>query len=533
MGRAGQPYAVAPARARRLAARVVAATGARVTTTAPYTGGPLADLPVSTEDDVAAAFAAARRAQPAWAATDVGQRAAVLLRLHDSVLDRRDEALDLVQWESGKARRHALEEVLDVATVARHYGRRARSYLAPQRLPGAMPVVASARLLRHPKGVVGLVSPWNYPLSMAITDLLPAVVAGNAVVLKPDTQAALSTLWGVERLVEAGLPAGVVQVVLGEGPVIGPAVTDRADYVCFTGSTRTGRDVATRAAARLVGASLELGGKNAMLVLADADVRRAARGAVRACFTGAGQSCVSIERILVDDSVHDEFVGRFVAGVRAMRLGAGRSWHIDMGSLVSRRQLDTVTRHVDDARSKGATVLAGGRARPDLGPYFYEPTVLAGVTPEMAVSADETFGPVVSVYRVNGEDDAVRRANASAYGLNASVWTRSQARGQAVAARLHAGTVNVNGGRPVGRADGPGRRPAPRRRGHLEVHRVPDGRRTAGLDDRPSAGSAGGGVGRGVDDVDARVEGSREKLRAAGIERDEERTWRRRRGTAR
>ncbi|WKK26386.1 succinic semialdehyde dehydrogenase [Streptomyces olivoreticuli] len=410
----------------------------------PFTGRKLADLPESGPEDVAAAFGRAREAQRAWAAVPVRERAAVLLRFHDLVLARQSEVLDLIQVETGKARLHAHEEVQAVAVAARHYGRKAPAYLRPKGHTGVVPTLTKVTELRQPRGVVGQISPWNYPFELSVGDALPALVAGNTVVTKPDTETALTALWARELLIEAGLPAPVWQIVLGEGPVVGPAVVAHADYVSFTGSTRTGREVAEGAAARLVGCSLELGGKNAMLVLHDADVEKAAAGAVRGCFSSAGQLCISIERLYVHESVADAFVERFVARTRAMRLGTGLAYGADMGSLVSGRQLETVTRHVEEAVAKGATVLAGGRPRPDIGPLFYEPTVLEGVEAPMAVCAEETFGPVVSVYRFRDEDEAVALANATPYGLNASVWTRDGRRGRALAARLRAGTVNVN-----------------------------------------------------------------------------------------
>ena len=412
----------------------------------PFTGEKLADLPESTPEDVRQAFEAARLAQAVWAQVPVRQRAAVLLRFHDLLLERQAEVLDLIQLETGKARLHAHEEVQAVAVAARHYGRKAPAYLKAKRHAGAMPTLTRVTELRHPRGVVGQIAPWNYPLELSVGDALPAFVTGNAVVMKPDTETCLTALWARDLLIEAGLPADVFQVVLGEGPVVGPEVVQHADYVSFTGSTRTDRQVAQGAAARLVGVSLELGGKNAMLVLADADVEKAAAGAVRACFSSAGQLCISIERLYVHESIADAFVERFAARTKAMRLGKSLAYGADMGSLVGERQLETVTRHVEEAVAKGAKLVAGGVARPDIGPYFFEPTILDGVGPEMSVCAEETFGPVVSIYRFKTEDEAIEHANSTPYGLNSSVWTKNGSRGRAVAARLRTGTVNVNEG---------------------------------------------------------------------------------------
>ncbi|MEU6209182.1 succinic semialdehyde dehydrogenase [Streptomyces sp. NPDC090085] len=450
------PVAPAPAGARTAADVVTPDLVARLTrgvigsgrtaNHTPFTGDRLAELPEATPADVAEAFERARAAQPAWAAVPVRKRAAVLLRFHDLVLARQAEILDLIQLETGKARLHAHEEVQAVAVSARHYGRKAPSYLRPKGHTGAMPTLTKVTELRQPRGVVGQIAPWNYPLELSVGDALPAFVAGNALVMKPDTETALTALWARDLLIEAGLPAEVFQIVLGEGPVVGPEVVRHADYVSFTGSTRTGREVAQGAAARLVGVSLELGGKNAMLVLHDADVEKAAAGAVRACFSSAGQLCISIERLYVHASIADAFVERFAARTRAMRLGASLSYGADMGSLVGERQLETVQRHVDEAVAKGATLVAGGTARPDIGPLFYEPTILDGVEAPMAVCGEETFGPVVSVYRFTDEEQAIAEANATAYGLNSSVWTKDARRGHSVAARLRTGTVNINEG---------------------------------------------------------------------------------------
>jgi succinate-semialdehyde dehydrogenase/glutarate-semialdehyde dehydrogenase len=439
------PRSVTAEATERLAARVSAAPDAeRESMLAPYSGAPICPLPRSSEADVVRAFEVARRAQAAWSATPIAERCDILLRFHDLLLERQREALDLIQLENGKARRDAYLEVADIALTSRYYARMAERLLSPHRRHGAFPVLTLTTEHRRPKGVVGLISPWNYPLSLGAGDTIPALLAGNAVVQKPDNQTALTALWALDLLEEAGLPAGVWQIVLGSPDTIGPPLLAHADYLMFTGSTAAGRAIAARAASRLVGCSLELGGKNAMVVLDDADIGRASEGAVRACFSSSGQLCISIERLYVAERCRDEFEERFLQRVRAMRLGGHYDYSCDMGSLTSRAQLERVEAHVEDARRGGATVLAGGRARPDLGPLFYEPTVLAGVTDPMTCHRSETFGPVVSLYSFGEVEEAIALANDSPYGLNASVWSRDGERGRAVAARLHAGTVNVN-----------------------------------------------------------------------------------------
>jgi succinate-semialdehyde dehydrogenase/glutarate-semialdehyde dehydrogenase len=461
---------ITPGQLRALAGRVE--TGGERESMAveqPFTGQPLGVVPRCTSEDVPAAVARAREAQGAWARTSFAQRRAVLHRFHDLVLSRQDEILDLVQLEAGKARRHAFEEVLDVAIVARYYGNAAEKHLKPHRRRGALPFLTAAYEYHHPLGVVGVIAPWNYPLTLSISDAVPALAAGNGVVLKPDSHTPFSALWGVDVLEEAGLPAGLMQVVTGSGAELGPAMIDEVEYVMFTGSTATGRGVAEHAGRRLIGASMELGGKNAMIVLPDADLDKTVEGAERALFSNAGQLCISIERLYVHESIAEPFTARLAERVEKMRLGTDLDYGPDMGSLISESQLETVRSHVDDAKEKGAEVLAGGRARPDIGPYFFEPTLLRRVEGGMTLFRDETFGPVVSISPFSTEDEVVARANDSDYGLNFSLWTRDTRHGRELATRLTAGTVNVNEGyaaawasvdAPMGgmRASGLGRR---------------------------------------------------------------------------
>jgi succinate-semialdehyde dehydrogenase/glutarate-semialdehyde dehydrogenase len=425
---------------------VVSTTGETVPVSSPLNGQPIAHIPQSSTGDVAEAYDRARRAQASWARTSIDDRAAMLLRLHDLVLDRQDEIIDLIVLESGKARKHAFDEPIHIALTARYYARTAHDHLDTQRKLGIVPGLTRVEVNRLPKGVVGIISPWNYPFTMALCDGLPALLAGNTVVTKPDAQTMLSALLGAQLIAEAGFPEGVWNVVAGEGRVIGPPMIERSDHISFTGSTATGKLIAKQCADRLIGASLELGGKNPMLILRDANIEKAAEGAVRASFSNAGQLCVSTERMFVADQIYDRFVERLVARTEAMTLGASMEWGVDMGSLISQSQLEIVQAHVDDAVAKGARVLAGGRARPDLGPFFFEPTILEGVSPDMSCFGDETFGPVIALYRFHDEADAVARANAGEYGLNASIYTQDGDRGRAIAREIKCGTVNINEG---------------------------------------------------------------------------------------
>lgn len=437
-------YVLEPDDVRPLVGRVVAAPGnPTATAVAPFTGAPVAAVPQTTPADLPDAARRARAAQRLWSARPVRERAALLLRVHDLLLERQSDVLDLLQVETGKARTHAYEEVADAANTARYYALRAPRLLASRGVRGLTGPFSSARVLRHPYGVVGVVTPWNYPLSLGLGDTLTALVAGNAVLLRADPQTALTLLWCAELLEDAGAPEDLVQVLVG-GPDVGMALLEHVDHAGFTGSTRSGRVFAARAGELGVPVTLELGGKNAMYVAPDVDPEAAAEGAVRACFGSAGQLCASIERIYVHEQVADAFVDAFVSRTRELRLGAGLDYRADMGSLAGPAQLARVVEHVEDAVGHGATVLVGGEQRPDLGPYFYEPTVLTDVPDTARLFREETFGPVVSLYPVASDDEAVAAMNDTEMGLVAAVWTRSTARGAALSARVRAGAVSVN-----------------------------------------------------------------------------------------
>jgi aldehyde dehydrogenase (NAD+)/succinate-semialdehyde dehydrogenase/glutarate-semialdehyde dehydrogenase len=427
-----------------LTARVVSSGGGVWKLTEVYTGEVITTLPQSSPEDIELAFERARAAQKVWSQWSVKKRLAVFKRFHALLLERNTTVVDLIQAESGKARRMAFDETCDVPMVTSHYLKRAAKLLAPVKRGGPVPIVSTSTEIRQAKGVVGIIAPWNFPFATGLSDAIPALMAGNGVVLKPDNKTALSPLYGVSLLYEAGLPEGLFQVVCGEGPDVGPTLIDNANYVMFTGSTATGRFIGQRAGQNLIGACLELGGKNPMIVLPDANLDEVVEGALFGAFGNTGQICMHIERMYVHDSIYDDFKERFVAAAKAVRLGASYDFGPEMGSLVSVDQKDRVASHVADAVEKGATVLCGGRERPDLGPAFYEPTILEGVTREMLAGSCETFGPVVGLHRYSTIDEAVALANDTDYGLNASVWGTDLKAAVAVAERIEAGNINVN-----------------------------------------------------------------------------------------
>ena len=439
-----RPASITDAFLEKLVSRVPSTSGGTWKLTEVYTGEVLVELPQSSPADIERAFHTARAAQREWASWPLARRLKVFKKAHALFLENATTTADLIQVESGKNRRMAIEESCDPPMVMSHYIKRAPKLLAPTKRGGPVPFLTTSTEIRQPKGVVGVIAPWNFPFATGLSDAVTALIAGNGIVLKPDNKTALSPLYGISMLEEAGLPKGLFQVVCGEGPDVGPTLIDNANYVMFTGSTNTGRVIGERAGRNLIGCCLELGGKNPMIVLEDADMDETVQGAVFGVFGNTGQICMHIERIYLPESRYDEFKTRFKAAAEALRVGASYDFGPEMGSLVSPDHKDRVQSHVEDAVAKGATVVTGGKARPDLGPAFFEPTILEGVTKDMLAGATETFGPVVGLYKYRTVDEAVALANDTDYGLNASVWGGDVEAAAAVGRRIQSGNVNIN-----------------------------------------------------------------------------------------
>jgi succinate-semialdehyde dehydrogenase/glutarate-semialdehyde dehydrogenase len=435
--------------AARTGAPTTDATG-HIPVTAPAVDEKIGAVPELSAADVDAAVTRTRSAAADWRATSVTERAATIETFANLVADNRRELLDLVQLETGKSRIDAFEEALEVPQSADYYAGTAPSVLATEARTSGLPLLTTAEVQYDPVGVVGVISPWNYPLTLSFTDLVPALLAGNGVVLKPDEKTPFTALRLAELLAEAGLPDGVLTVVTGDGPTVGGTLVDNVDHITFTGSSETGRTVAERAGRNLIDCSLELSGKNPFIILADAALKKTVRGAVTGAFTNAGQLCLATERIYVAEPLYDEFLDAFVAATAELSLGAPMEYATDVGSLIDGDQLARVESHVEDAVESGATVQTGGNARPDIGPYVYEPTILTDVPDDSLPACEETFGPVVTVEPVESGASAVDVATGSDYGLNASIWSSDTEQAKALAGQLNSGTVCINDSHSAG-----------------------------------------------------------------------------------
>jgi acyl-CoA reductase-like NAD-dependent aldehyde dehydrogenase len=412
----------------------------------PATGEIVATVPDMSAETVAEMAARGRAAQPEWEAYGFDGRARVLLRAQKWVMDNAGQIVSTICSETGKTFEDAeLAEIGYAGNAFGFWAKEAANYLADEKVKTSQLLVKGKKiLLRYrPLGLIGVIGPWNYPLTNSFGDCIPALAAGNAVILKPSEVTPLTSLLMAEGLRECGLPENVLQIATGRGAT-GAALIEHVDMIMFTGSTRTGTKVAETAARRLIPASLELGGKDPMLVLADADLERAANFATYYSMQNAGQTCISIERVYVEEPVYDEFVEKVSEKVRALRVGKPEGpGSVEVGAITFPPQLDIIKDHVADAVQKGARVLVGGNEAPGAG-RFFEPTVLVDVDHTMKCMTEETFGPTLPIMKVRDTDEAVRLANDSPYGLGASVFSRDTARGEAVARRLESGAANVN-----------------------------------------------------------------------------------------
>jgi acyl-CoA reductase-like NAD-dependent aldehyde dehydrogenase len=416
-----------------------------ITVRNPATLEKIAELPIASAADVRLAVERSREAQYAWGQTSLAERARLLYKLRDLLLDEGERLADILTAETGRPRAEVYgNELFYLCDAIGVWAKKSPAYLRPEKIRPHFPLLKAKKVVSSytPRGVIGIISPWNFPLAMTLGEALPALMAGNAVVIKPSELTPLSALFGAEIAAKAGFPKNLLQVVVGSGAT-GEALVDCADMIAFTGSVETGKLVMRRAAERLTPVSLELGGKDPMIVLKDADLDRAAGACVWGALMNSGQICTSIERVYVEAPVFQAFVEKIVARVRALRQGASAD-EVDIGCMTSKAQLDKVTAQVDDALGRGAKALLGGQRNPRLPGYYYEPTVLVDVDHSMSILTEETFGPVIPLVKVNSAEEALRLANDSRYGLSSAVFSRDAKLAQQLADGLQSGSVCIN-----------------------------------------------------------------------------------------
>ena len=403
------------------------------------------ELPVTSPAEVALAVTRARQAQSSWQQTSFAERARLLYRLRDLLLDDGDKLADILTSETGRPRAEVYgNELFYLCNAIGAWAKNSQRYLRQDKISPSFPLVKAKKVFSTyaPRGVIGIISPWNFPLTMTLGEALPALMAGNAVVIKPSELTPLSALFGAELAAKAGFPQNLLQIVVGYGET-GEALIDHADMIAFTGSVETGKRVMHRATDRLIPVSLELGGKDPMIVLKDADIERAAAACVWGALMNCGQICTSIERVYVEAPIYQAFVDKVVARVKAVRQGKSTD-EIDIGAMTSATQLNKVAAQVDEARAKGAKNLTGGRRNTNLPGYYYEPTVLVNVDHSMSIMAEETFGPVIPIMQVKNPEEALRLANDCRYGLSASIFSRDKSAAVSLADKLDSGAVCIN-----------------------------------------------------------------------------------------
>jgi succinate-semialdehyde dehydrogenase/glutarate-semialdehyde dehydrogenase len=419
----------------------------RIVSTNPATGEILREFDCAGAEEVQAAVERARTAQARWSRATMRERLAVVEKFQIALHAKKTEVATGISREAGKPRAEALStEIIVTLDAAEYCLRNASSILEPEPVPHASLMMKPKRgyLVREPYGVIGIIAPWNYPFSIPAIQVLAAVVAGNAVVLKPSEFTPLVVLELKRLMDEAGLPPDLLEIVIGDGATGAALVAAGVDKIVFTGSVATGKRVAQAAAARLIPVVLELGGKDPMVVLDDADLDIASSAAVWGAFVNAGQTCLSVERCYVHKSLYEKFLEAVLKKTEKLQVGNGMEEGVDVGPMIHARQLQLVEAHVADAIAHGARLLTGGKRLPSVGENFYQPTILADVSHEMRIMREETFGPVLPVMAFDSDADAIRLANDSEFGLAASVWTPNRKRGEAMAAQIQAGTVMVN-----------------------------------------------------------------------------------------
>jgi acyl-CoA reductase-like NAD-dependent aldehyde dehydrogenase len=410
----------------------------------PVTGERLGEFPITSRNGVIAAVARARAALPNWQKTPLEARLKFIVRIKEIVRKEGDEYARRISEDTGKPLVDSLlTELMTVPLFIDYYQKTAPKVLGRKKVPSSILFPGKTSYVEHfPVGVVGVISPWNFPFQLSMVPVVSALIAGNTVVLKPSEVTPVTGEIIAEIFRKIGLPTGVVEVIQGDGSTGAALCESEIDKIFFTGSVATGRKVMAAASKRLIPVELELGGKDAMIVCADANLERAARAAIWGGLVNCGQMCTSVERILVEEAVHDRFVALLQEEIAKVKVG-GPDEHPDMGPMTFKKQIDTVEHHVEDALSKGARLLFGGKriARPG---QFFMPTLVTDVRPDMAIYKEETFGPVLPVVRVRDVDEAVRLANEHEYGLLGSVWTKDTKKGLAIASRMECGQVLVN-----------------------------------------------------------------------------------------